>query len=228
MKRFLLALITLYFFSFNNLVAQAAPTHHGNKELAVLFDSYYEQWLKLFPINATFIGDNRYNDLLFADFTNSYRADLKKFYVHYLNALNKFDRATLSDNDKLSYDIFKYNTQLNVEGLSYKTNLMPFNQMFGLPLTIGQFGSGDIVQPFKTTKDYNNWIQRATTFSVWVDSAIVYFRKGMAEHVVLPKALVVKMISQMEAFETADTSKNIFYGPIRKFPSDFSSADKCS
>lgn len=44
-----------------------------NKELAALFDKYYEENLRLFPLSATFNGDNRYNDLLPVDFTDSYR-----------------------------------------------------------------------------------------------------------------------------------------------------------
>jgi uncharacterized protein (DUF885 family) len=62
-----------------------------------------------------------------------------------------------------------------------------------------QFGSGSVVQPFKTVKDYENWLQRIAVFPAYTDSAIIYFRKGMAENFVLPRALVVKMIPQMES-----------------------------
>ncbi len=38
------------------------PTKEDNKELSTLFNDYYEERLKLFPLEATSIGDNRYND----------------------------------------------------------------------------------------------------------------------------------------------------------------------
>lgn len=76
--------------------------------------------VKFFPVNASFIDDNRYNDLLFADFTNSYRDMFNKFHVHYLNAINRFDREIFIDNDTLSYDIFRHNTQMSLEGFKYK------------------------------------------------------------------------------------------------------------
>jgi uncharacterized protein (DUF885 family) len=197
-----------------------------NKDLAGFFRNYSEESYKLFPFNATSIGDNRYNDLLFADFTNSHRATLKEFYLHYLDGLKKFNRNSLNKNDQISYDIFKRDMEIALEGLTYKDNLTPFSQFTGLPLTIGQFGSGTVIQPFKTVKDYDNWLQRASLFSTWTDSAIVYFKKGIAEGVVLPKALVVKMIPQMEAFVTTDPTKSVFYGPVTNMPSSFETADK--
>ena len=115
---------------------------------------------------------------------------------------------------------------MGLEGLTYKDNLTPFNQFSGMPLTIGQFGSGTVIQPFKTVKDYNNWLQRAGRFSAWADSAIIYFKKGMTEGIVLPKVLVVKMIPQMEAFITTDPTKSVFYGPITNMPASFDRSDK--
>ena len=67
---------------------------------------------------------------------------------------------------------------------------------------------------------------RATAFSVWADSAIVYFRKGIAEGIVLPKALVEKMIPQMNSFVTTDATKSLFYGPITNLPDNFSDSEK--
>src|ERR1700751_532841 len=78
-----------------------------NKELATLFTNYYEERLQLFPLDATSTGDNRYNDKMYADFTDSYREKLKNFYQRNLELISKFDRDSLSDNDQISYDIFK-------------------------------------------------------------------------------------------------------------------------
>jgi uncharacterized protein (DUF885 family) len=75
-------------------------------------------------------------------------------------------------------------------------------------------------------KDYDDWLKRGQQFSVWCDSAIIYFKKGIKENIVLPKRLVVKMIPQLEALQTEDVTKSVFYGPVNKFPASFSDADK--
>src|SRR5437763_9646428 len=89
-----------------------------NKELAALFDKYYDERMRLFPLEATTNGDNRFNDQMPVDFTDSYRLKLKDFYAKYLNDVNEFDREHLNDNDKISYDIFKYEMQTSLDGLS--------------------------------------------------------------------------------------------------------------
>ena len=181
-----------------------------NKELSALFDKYYDERMQLFPLEATTNGDNRYNDQMPVDFTDNYRERLKDFYTRYLNYINEFERDHLNSNDKVSYDIFKYEMQTSLNGLSFHNNYIPFNQFWGRPLDMGQMGSGSGIQPFKTIKDYDNWIQRATAFTAWADSAITYFRKGISANYVLPKTLVTKMIPQMEAMVVNDVTKSIF------------------
>jgi uncharacterized protein (DUF885 family) len=207
-----------------------------NQQLAIVLNDYYEDRCKLFPIEATQNGDNRYNDKLPVDFTDSYLDTLRGFYSGFLNKINQFNRDKLNKNDQISYDIFKREMEISREGvnLHFSVNTvtmpniqyMPFNQFEGIPLFLGQMGSGTGIQPFKTVSDYDNWIKRASGFGAWTDSAIVYFRKGMANGYLLPGCLVVKMIPQMEAMVAADPTKSLFYGPANLIPDSFSAQDK--
>lgn len=215
-------LLFSFFYCTNTLLAQVEP----NKAFNDFITQYYEDGIKLFPVGATFNGDNRYNDLLYVDFTDSYRKKIAAYNKKYLQLLKQFNRAALNDNDQLSYDVLKWNLDMALEGLQLKTNRMPFNQFQGLPLLLAQLGSGSVGQPFKTTKDYENWLKRAAGFTAWTDSAIIYFRKGIAENIVLPKSLVVKMIPQLESMVTTDPTRSVFYGPVKNMPAEFSDADK--
>jgi uncharacterized protein (DUF885 family) len=201
-------------------------TMEDNKELASLLDRYYEERLQIFPLEATINGDNRYNDKWYVDFTDSYRKKLKDFYDRYRSYISKFDRETLNDNDKLSFDVFSREMRINLEGLTFHDNYFPMNQLQSMHLVFSQFGSGSVVQPFKTVKDYDNWLQRMAVFPAYADSAIVYFKKGMAEGYVLPKTIVVKLIPQMQSMIAANASQSVFYGPITNLPATFSEADK--
>jgi uncharacterized protein (DUF885 family) len=201
-------------------LSNSNPTGEANKELATLFNNYYKERLELFPLESTQNGDSILNDKMYIDFTESYRNKLKAFYSKHLAYLKSFDREYLNPNDKISFDIFKREMEMSIQGLSFHNNYIPFQQFWGLPLTMGQLGSGDGNQPFKTIKDYNDWLSRASVFGAWADSAIVYFRKGIAANYVLPTALVQKMIPQMEAMVVADPTKSLFYAPINKIPFD--------
>ncbi|OGX82692.1 DUF885 domain-containing protein [Hymenobacter coccineus] len=206
--------------------AAGAPTAADPKALGALFDAYWEKQSRLDPLSATSQGDNRFNDQLPNDGTRAYRDSLRTFYQTYLTRLERFDRAQLGPNDQLSYDIFRYQMQQNLAGLQLNTWMMPFNQFYALPLTMGQMGSGEGIQPFKTVQDYDNWLGRVRGFAVWADTAIANFRTGVRAGVVLPRALVTQMVPQMRALVVSDPTKSLFYSPINKFPAGFSAADK--
>jgi len=200
-----------------------------------MLDDYYEQRMKLYPLEATQNGDNRYNDLLPINITDAYKDTLKIFFNKYLTAAQKFDTSKLTANDLISLKIFTREMKMQQEALDLnlmageiQNFYMPFQQFWGLPITMGQLGAGESFQPFKTEKDYNNWLSRIQSFSVWCDSAISQFKKGMNAGVILPQSLVLKMIPQMEAMTVKESSKNIFYGPIKKFPADFNDSLKIS
>jgi uncharacterized protein (DUF885 family) len=225
MKQTLLALFALISISSCKL-SNMNQNGEDNKELSALLDKYYEERMQLFPLEATINGDNRYNDQLRIDFTDSYRTKLKSFYNRYLVYISNFERETLNANDQLSYDIFKRDMQVYLDGLSFHDNYAPLNQFESLHLVFSQLGSGSVIQPFVTVKDYDNWLQRMAAFPAYTDSAIVYFRKGISSGYVLPQALVKKMIPQMQAMVVTDPAQSLFYGPLKQMPKTFNEADK--
>ena len=225
MKKILIPILALLCIAGCKL-SNTNQTMADNKELAALLDKYYEERLQLFPLEATINGDNRYNNKLYVDFTDSYRQKLKAFYDRYRIYIAKFERETLNDNDKLSFDDFSREMDINLEGLGFHDNYLPLNQFSSMHLVFAQLGSGSVIQPFKTVKDYDDWLQRAAVFPAYADSSIAYFKKGMATGFVLPKTVVVKMIPQMQSMVVADITKSLFYGPVANFPTGFSDADK--
>ncbi len=138
----------------------------------------------------------------------------------------KYD--ALDDQHKVIYDVLDNQLKTKVESYVYHPEYIPFTQFDGLPLTLPLLGSGKGTQPFKTERDYDNWLKRIAQFPVWMNTAEQNFRTGIKNKFVLPKKLVVKIIPQMTAAEiiTPDFSKNIFYGPVKDFPKDFSAEQK--
>ena len=196
--------------------------------LAALFEAYSEEEARLFPLGATSQGDNRYNDQLPNDQTRAQRQLVRDFYQRYLARLGQVNRAGLGASDQTSYDILTYSLNQRLAGYAFNNWMMPFNQFGGLPATLAQLGAGTGAQPFKTVRDYDNWLARLSQFPVWADSAIANFRQGLTAGVVLPQALVPKMVSQLRTLAAAgaDPVKSLFYGPVKAFPAGFAAADK--
>jgi len=198
----------------------------GNKLLSGLLDNYWQDHLQLFPMEATSTGDKRYNDRLTITIAESFRDSLGKFYKRYLTELAKVDSATLDKNDLVSYRLFKYEMQMGIEGLKYPTHYMPMNQFWSFTLELPQLGSGSGNQPFKTVKDYDDWLKRLAAFPAWADTAIYNMHKGMEAGWILPRLLAVKMLPQVQAVVVKNDTSSIFYGPIKSMPDSFSAADK--
>lgn len=223
----LAALITTILFSCNSSVSTI--TSGNNDDSAAInrmFANYWEDRMKLYPLEATTAGDNRYNHIFRNDVSISFINEAKQFYTRYIDSIKLFDREGLSNNDRISYDIFKREMEMQLESFQYHDELMPINQFWGKQITLGMLGSGSADQPFKTVKDYDNFLGRVDGFAVWVDTVIANMRKGIKEGYVLPKALIIKMIPQTKAFVTSNATDNHFYSPIKMMPDSFDTPEK--
>ena len=204
----------------------ALPKSEAN--IDSIASKYYEGYLKMYPLEATMQGDSRYNDLLSNNISSEFISKEIEFYTDTQKKLKSIEYDDLSDEQKTVYDVLDYTLKDKIERYAYHPELLPFSQFEGLPLDFPLLGSAEGNQPFKTTKDYDNWLKRIDAFVIWMNTAEKNFREGMKQNVVLPKKLVVKMIPQMHSEEiiTEDFDKNIFYGPIKKMPKNFSVKDK--
>ena len=140
---------------------------------------YFNDTNILNPLNGTQNGQPQFNDKLQFDMTDSFRKEQANFYEKYEKSLSNVDKDALTDEEKDSYYIMQWEINQGKEFLKFDTNLIPFNQFWGMHLTMAQFAGGESAQPFKTEKDYTNFAKRMDLYSVWLDSAIVYMKKGI-------------------------------------------------
>lgn len=106
---------------------------HAFDSLLTLFS---EDRFKLMPMEATAAGDNRYNDTLPNDLTAEYRHAVKAFYMTYREKLEGFDRNSITENQKLSYDFLLRECDIQLASLNFKDYLLPLNQFWSTPLLI--------------------------------------------------------------------------------------------
>jgi len=191
-----------------------------------LFAEYHEERLKLYPMEATMAGDHRYDDLLPNNLTESFRASEAAFYRKYLAALERLDRGRLPAEDQMSCDILRWECELRLQQLRFPTHLLPINQFWSLHLDIGQWAGGTSAQPFKTVRDYENWLKRLDAFTQWCHTAVSNMRQGMKQGYTLPKALTEKVIPQVAALSKTPVEEHPFYAPVKQMPAEFPDADR--
>jgi uncharacterized protein (DUF885 family) len=194
--------------------------------LAALVEAYWQEHLKLRPLQATFLGDHRYDAELPNNLSTAHLGLEYALEKRYLGQLAAIDDKALAGQDALTYAVFKRGRELELEGYRYPAELLPVNQFGGLPQTFAQLGSGTSAQPFATARDYENWLKRVDGFAVWVDQAIVNMRRGSARGYVLPKVLVERMLPQLEKLIATDPAQSLFMKPVAAFPKGVPAADQ--
>ena len=220
-----LILFCLLFFTISSC-DQKSTKIENNLEFNNILENYYQDGLKLNPINATNEGDSRYNDKFPELITNDYKNKQEKYYNKYLNEVSKFKMNDLSDVDKMSKSILEWECKTNLKSLSFNTQYTPIDQMWSIHLIVGQLASAEGAQPFKTISDYNNWLVRLDGYMKWLEDAEIKMKEGIFDGYVLPKSLISKVIPQIKALTNSDLKNNLFYSPINNFPSDFDKETK--
>ena len=203
---------------------EPAVTMH-NTEFDSLLENYFEESLKLYPLNATSQGDVRYNDILPNFLSDEFIASENKFYSDYKQKLAEVNEESLTSSQQMSKDILLWECDRNLERLGFREELLPINQMWTMQLMMGQLASGASSQPFKTVADYDNWLKRLDAYTTWLASAKVRMEEGMKTGHVLPKSLVLKVTPQLKDMTEHDLDKHLFFSPIKNIPESFSDVD---
>ncbi|TDJ17106.1 MAG: DUF885 domain-containing protein [Gammaproteobacteria bacterium] len=200
----------------------AGPT----ASLHALFDEFFERSLELNPIRASTIGDYRFNDQFANSIGPEHREASHELDEIFLARLLTIDRRQLSRQDRLSYDLFRFNREQSLDGERFPGHLQPMNQRLQTLNSFVQLGSGTSVHPFKTIKDYDDWLSRIDGFVVYVDQAIANMREGVRQGVVQPRILMAKALPQIESQIVDSAEDSGFWAPIENMPNEFSNEER--
>ena len=91
------------------LTAEAAAT-----ELNKIVEAYWDRYIELNPLVGTFNGDYRFNDRIENTISPQYLADTLAMDREFLAKLDTIEPASLSGQDRLTYDTFRLDRQLGM------------------------------------------------------------------------------------------------------------------
>ncbi|MFQ5608571.1 MAG: DUF885 family protein, partial [Candidatus Zixiibacteriota bacterium] len=185
-------------------------TDQGPK-LHTLFADFWEYQMRESPTWATYIGDKRYDSLL-GDVSAEARARRLTATQNYLNRLKALDRALLSDEDKVSADMFEINLTRTLEGDRFKGHTMPISQQNGPQLSLANLIP---MISFAEAQDYDNFHKRMLAFPRLIDQTIENMREGIELELVSSKINISPVVKQIESFVIKNPEKSTFYGPIK-------------
>lgn len=204
-------------------LAQAAESESESAELRFLVEEYFEASLELNPLQATFLGDRRYNDRLANYLGAEHRAASEALTREYLQRIEAINPEQLGREDRLTFEIFRLNLENNLEIGEFPEHLLAINQFYSFANQFAQLGSGTSAHPFANEEDYRDFLSRIDGFVVLTDQAIANMRVGLDRNVTQPRVLMERVVGQLSALGR-DFPDSVFYGPIENFPEDMPAA----
>ncbi len=196
---------------------QAAES--DSAELRSTVEAYFEASLELNPLQATFLGDRRYNDRLANYLGPDHRAASAALYRDYLERIEAIDPEQLGRQDRLTWESFKLSLENNLEIGEFPEHLLSINQFYSFANQFAQLGSGTSGHPFANEQDYRDFLSRIDDFVALNDQAIANMRVGLDRNVTQPRVLMERVVDQLAALDR-DFPESVFYGPIENFPED--------
>jgi uncharacterized protein (DUF885 family) len=191
------------------------------KQLHQLFDEEWEYGLRENPLQASSIGDRRWNDK-WGDQSLGAIERRHQHDIETLARLKRINRQQLTPRDQVNYDMFKRDLEMDIEGHQYKVWLMPVSMRGGIQ-TVADFATQ---LRFTTVKDYEDWIARMRGFPVLMNQTIALMQQGIKEKMVQPRVLMERVPAQIDEQIVTDATKSQFYKPFLEMPKEIPATEQ--
>ena len=208
-------------------VALSAQNNGTSLEVrrAHLRDALQAQWeysLRIRPEFATYVGDNRYNDQL-GDYSPEAIAKQVEHSREQLKIFEAIDTAGFPEAEALNQQLMVRDLRQSIDGAKFNGWEMPVDQFNGAHLSFASMASQ---MPFKTVKDYENYLARLHQLPRVFDQVTANMKLGLRDHLMPPKFLLEKVTVQAQEIADASEAKSPFNQPVLKFPEGISAADQ--
>ena len=191
-------------------------------ELYQIFSEARQFQLKENPLFATYAGlhtsNARMPSVALEDIT---RRD--KFWQAILSRLEAINYEALSKEDKINYRVFRRIISDRVTRVKYKDYLMPLNADSGFHTGLSRLY---LAMPFKTVKDFEDYISRLNAFPRYFLEHITLMKEGIKTGITVPK-VVLEGYEVTIATHIVDAPElSAFYQPFNQIPPSISGADQ--
>ena len=214
MRRILIALAFL-------AASPAYAAQGDHPALHQLFADEWERGMRDSPEGATAQGDHRFNDR-WSDMSLKAIAGREQADKAALARLQKIDRAALSETDRLNYDTFEWQLKQAVARQQYREHLIPMGMSGGVQTLDGTVE----MLPFRSEKDYQDWLARLNAMPALVDQTIILMQEGVKQGIMPPAVLMQRVSKQIAKQVVTDPAQSAFYKPFIKFPDSFTEQQK--
>jgi uncharacterized protein (DUF885 family) len=201
--------------------AALAARADGVAELHGLFDREWERDLADSPLQATYLGDRRYDDRL-PDISPAAEDARAAADVRVLEDLARIPRGALPPAEQLNYDLFRH---------EYETRkaARPFHpEYYSIEASNGPQSLNELAElvPFETVADYETWLRRMQAIPAYLGQYGERLRRGAKEKRTQPRAVMERVLEPLAKQVTEKPEDSPFFDRFRSYPTAIAQADR--
>jgi uncharacterized protein (DUF885 family) len=141
----------------------------------------------------------------------------------FLADLKGIDRAKLSGDDQVNYDIFETQLTQRVDSYGFGEQYLTINADSGFHSGFAQIWEP---MPFQTVKGYENYLSRLRAFPRYMDQNIALMREGLKRGMTVPKATLVGVEDSIKVLAVDDPEKSSLWKPFSRIPQQLPAAER--
>jgi len=192
----------------------APPPSAPAEQARALFERDWQWRLKHQPEFATSVGEHRH-DARLADTSLAHAADAGEHARRMLDLARQVDRAQLTGQDRLSWDLFTADQERILARAGFVAfDPQPISAQDGLQFRLPQLVAQ---MPFVTEDDYRIYIARLNALPRHVDGIVEQMREGVRTGWTAPKAIMTALPAQLHALRE-HVQDGAFGAPFGRLP----------
>ncbi|HEY2896219.1 MAG TPA: DUF885 domain-containing protein [Gemmatimonadaceae bacterium] len=204
---------------------QAIVAEKGSKpDSARLYELFSLDWNYdniEYPESATGVGYKGQNDR-WTNLSLEAIAQRKKNLELPVAAIASIDRASLSKDDQLNYDLFRRDAEDALAGNRFPTEYLVIDARSGPQLQPQVLE----LNPNATVKDYEDIVARIDKLGPMIDQFLVLMQKGLAAKVTAPRITLRDVPQQVKELITNDPLKSPVLVMFTRFPANIPAEDQ--
>jgi uncharacterized protein (DUF885 family) len=187
-----------------SLVAQPSP-------IRVFFDNFTAEWIRGNPNQAVstryFTGEEQQTlERQLTPETAAWREGRRALAKRGLTDLGRFNRAQMSEVDRLSADLLQWQLQTIVDGERFADFDFPFQQFQGVNVDL--INAFTVVHPLLNEADATNYIARLGQLGLRLDEALTEAQRISRKGLIPPRFILTATIAQMRQFAAQPAGGN--------------------
>ena len=174
-----------------------------NKKFSDFLEADWEKTLTNNPLFASYTGDKRFNDKINPNTIDQFEKD-RLSDLESLKKLNSIDSDKLNPDNKLNYNLKKFDIESDLNLSQFPIYYLRLNQRGGVQ-SFYETGNRLVYQ---SKKDYYDWLSRLNQFSENILNFLEINKQGLQNGYTQPKLVTQGVISQIDAIINSDINSN--------------------